>query len=51
MKIKGLTKIQLEKRLNYLKETNPTSRWIKYIMYHLDIINEKNRLGRIIKLV
>jgi len=35
MKIKGLTKQQLEKRRNYLEKTNPTSRWIKYIKYHL----------------
>jgi hypothetical protein len=35
MKIKDMNKTQLQKRLNYLKKTNPTSRWIKYIKYHL----------------
>ena len=35
MRIKNLTKKQLEKKLNYLKKTNPTSRWIKYIRFHL----------------
>jgi hypothetical protein len=35
MKIKELTETQLQKRLNYLKKVNPTSRWIKYIKYHL----------------
>jgi len=35
MKIKGLTKQQLTKKLVYLQKTNPLSRWIKYIKYHL----------------
>lgn len=35
MKIKGLTKQQLKRRLNYLKKTKPESRWIKYIKFHL----------------
>ena len=35
MKIKDMNETQLQKRLNYLKKTNPASRWIKYIKYHL----------------
>ena len=35
MKIKNLTKTKLKKRLNYLQKTNPLSRWIKYIKFHL----------------
>ncbi len=35
MMIKGLTKTQLAKRLNYLEKTRPNSRWIKYIKYQL----------------
>lgn len=35
MKIKSMNETQLQKRLNYLKKVNPTSRWIKYIKYHL----------------
>lgn len=35
MKIKGLTRVQLERKLNYLKKVNPGSRWIKYIGWHL----------------
>jgi len=35
MMIKGLTKTQLKKRLNYLEKTRPNSRWIKYIKYQL----------------
>lgn len=35
MKIKKLNKDQLSRRLNYLKMTNPTSRWISYIKFHL----------------
>ena len=35
MKIYGLSKKQMEKRLNYLQKTNSTSRWIKYLKYHL----------------
>lgn len=35
MKIKGLNQEQLEKRLDHLKKTNPQSRWIKYIQFHI----------------
>lgn len=35
MKIKGLTKEQLEKRVDHLEKTNPKSRWIKYMKFHI----------------
>lgn len=39
MKIKGLSKKQLEKRLDHLRKTNPQSRWIKYIQFHIKRLN------------
>ena len=35
MRIYGLSKQQMKKKLNYLQKTNPKSRWIKYLKYHL----------------
>jgi len=35
MQIKGLSKERLEKRLDHLRKTNPKSRWIKYIQFHI----------------
>jgi len=35
MKIKGLSKEQLKKKLNCIEKRDPSSRWVKYILYHL----------------
>ena len=35
MEIKNLSKRRLKNRMNYLQKTNPKSRWIPYVKYHL----------------
>lgn len=50
MKIKRLTERQLKRKVNYLKKTNPKSRWIPYINYHLrKQTRTKRRLKRMLK--
>ncbi len=44
MNLKSLTKKQLERKLRYLKATNPRSSIIKYVRYHLKQYGKKPRL-------
>ncbi len=44
MNLKSLTQKQLSNKLRYLNKTNPTSRWIPYVKYHLRRYGLKPRL-------
>ena len=50
MKIEDMNETQLQKRLNYLRKVNPTSRWIKYIKHHLLSARIKRAKGFIARL-